>query len=263
MEILKGYVLKCKAYVLVLMRIVKANILVDENGHALLADFGLLAIIPDTANLISSTLFTEAGTFRWMSPELLDPERFDLQHSRPTKRSDCYALGMVIYEVLSGNVPFYRHGRFAAVARILEGVRPERPQGAEGAWFTDEIWSILERCWKATASDRPRTAEVLLSLEKVSGSWSPSQTKNLYSSAHDNTDKSEVSSPPHAVTAEPSSVSPSVGERSIVPGVVGAHISQKVGIMARESHDPVVPRGIVEKVCIFFLTHESASLTAS
>ena len=37
-----------------------------------------------------------------MSPELLDPERFgmpELEDNRPTRQSDCYALGMVIYEV--------------------------------------------------------------------------------------------------------------------------------------------------------------------
>ena len=37
-----------------------------------------------------------------MSPELLDPERFRIPESeggRPTRQSDCYALGMVIYEV--------------------------------------------------------------------------------------------------------------------------------------------------------------------
>ena len=37
-----------------------------------------------------------------MSPELLDPERFGIpesQDNRPTRQSDCYALGMVIYEV--------------------------------------------------------------------------------------------------------------------------------------------------------------------
>jgi hypothetical protein len=37
-----------------------------------------------------------------MSPELLDPELFDIPESegdRPTTQSDCYALGMVIYEV--------------------------------------------------------------------------------------------------------------------------------------------------------------------
>jgi hypothetical protein len=34
-----------------------------------------------------------------MSPELLDPDRFGISNSQPTKRSDCYALGMVVYEV--------------------------------------------------------------------------------------------------------------------------------------------------------------------
>ena len=46
--------------------------------------------------------FTAGGTCRWMSPELLDPELFGIPQSegdRPTRQSDCYALGMVIYEV--------------------------------------------------------------------------------------------------------------------------------------------------------------------
>jgi serine/threonine protein kinase len=116
----------------------KANILIDENGRARLADFGLLAIASDTTTIVSSASLSEAGTHRWMSPELLDPERFRLEHSRPTKPSDCYALGMVVYEVLSGNVPFYRCGRYAVAARILEGERPERPQGTEGSWFNDD-----------------------------------------------------------------------------------------------------------------------------
>jgi hypothetical protein len=43
--------------------------------------------------------FTAGGTHRWMSPELLDPDRFGAKDWRPTKQSDCYALGMVVYEV--------------------------------------------------------------------------------------------------------------------------------------------------------------------
>jgi len=34
-----------------------------------------------------------------MSPELLYPEMFGAEHSQPTIQSDCYALGMVVYEV--------------------------------------------------------------------------------------------------------------------------------------------------------------------
>ena len=43
--------------------------------------------------------FTSGGSPRWTSPELLDPSRLDDRDPRPTKESDCYALGMVIYEV--------------------------------------------------------------------------------------------------------------------------------------------------------------------
>ena len=46
--------------------------------------------------------FTAGGTPRWVSPELLDPDRFEISDYRPTKQSDCYALGMVIYEVRTG-----------------------------------------------------------------------------------------------------------------------------------------------------------------
>ena len=90
----------------------QANILITGDRRACIADFGLSTITgvataagPSRASLISNdTLmsFTSGGTRRWMSPELLDPEKFGLpisEDNRPTRQSDCYALGMVIYEV--------------------------------------------------------------------------------------------------------------------------------------------------------------------
>jgi serine/threonine protein kinase len=85
---------------------IKLNILIDQDGHARLADFGLLTIVLDSTHHTSSTTPKSAGTTRWMSPELLDPDRFGRENGRPTKDSDCYALGMVILEVLSGKPPF-------------------------------------------------------------------------------------------------------------------------------------------------------------
>ena len=87
----------------------KANILINEDRQACIADFGLSTITgvtthPSQVSLISiDTLmsFTGGGTHRWMSPELLDPERFEMpesENNRPTRQSDCYALGMVAYE---------------------------------------------------------------------------------------------------------------------------------------------------------------------
>ena len=108
-----------------------------------------------------------------MSPELFDPEKFDLKDGRQTKHSDCYALGMVVYEVLSGRMPFSRHHGLAIVWAIMKGERPRRPRGEEGVWFTDGIWSVMERCWKPNPRDRPRLEDVLRCLEDVSRSWTP------------------------------------------------------------------------------------------
>ena len=48
----------------------------------------------------SNTTVSPYGTIRWMCPELLDTVRFRAD-GRPTRESDCYALGMTIYEVSS------------------------------------------------------------------------------------------------------------------------------------------------------------------
>jgi len=47
---------------------------------------------------LSETVGSSGGTLCWMSPELLDPQRFG-SNGRPTRESDRYAVGMVIYEV--------------------------------------------------------------------------------------------------------------------------------------------------------------------
>ena len=151
----------------------KANILIDQDGHARLADFGLLTIVSDPTNPTASSSTLNAGTTRWMSPELLHPDKFGLKNCRPTNKSDCYALGMVILEVLSGQDPFPRDNGFVVMRKVIDGERPERPQGAEGAWFTDGLWEMLELCWSPQPEDRPIIEAVLEHLDRVSATWQP------------------------------------------------------------------------------------------
>jgi len=47
--------------------------------------------------ILSETTVSSGGTLCWISPELLDPP--PSSDGCPTRESDCYALGMVIYEV--------------------------------------------------------------------------------------------------------------------------------------------------------------------
>ena len=145
----------------------KVNILVNHQHHACIADFGLLRIISDSTSSISSISHVEGGTTQWMSPELHDPDRFGMKDGRPTKESDCYALGMVIYEVLSGHVPFPKCTAPIVIRKVMEGERPGRPQGTRGAWFTDDLWRMLELCWKPQPDDRPGPGAILQCLEEV------------------------------------------------------------------------------------------------
>jgi len=144
---------------------VKANILIDPTGHARLADFGLLTIISDPANFLSSSSYAQGGTIRWMSPELISPQRFGFKKSRPTKSSDCYALGMVIYETISGNPPFHKHSDITVSLKVVEGKRPPR-----GVRFTENLWKTLELCWAPQPNDRLGIEDVLQRLEKASNS---------------------------------------------------------------------------------------------
>ena len=92
----------------------KANILINRDKRACIADFGVVtftsvptsvaarASVESLASLDSLMSFTAGETYRWMSPELMYPDFFGIPPSegtRPTTKSDCYAFGMVIYEV--------------------------------------------------------------------------------------------------------------------------------------------------------------------
>ena len=146
----------------------KANILIDGTGNARLADFGLLTIMSDPANLMPSTSYAPGGTIRWMSPELIAPDRSGSKKSRPTKPSDCYALGMVIYETIGENIPFYEYADMIAPVQVLQGKIPSR-----GAMFSDDLWKLMESCWAPVPEDRPDIRDVLQRLRALSGLTGP------------------------------------------------------------------------------------------
>ena len=147
----------------------KANILIDQTGCARLADFGLLTIISDPKYLLSSSSHTQGGTVRWMSPERIAPEQFGFKNSRPTISSDCYALGMVIYETISGNIPFHKDTDLTVFMKVV--VKGEHPPRA--VIFTKSLWGMLEQCWASKPNDRPSIEDVLRRLEVASNSSEP------------------------------------------------------------------------------------------
>lgn len=106
-----------------------------------------------------------------MSPELLDPEASDCGDGKPTEKSDCYAFGMVIYEILSDNAPFARYHDRVVQGLVCRGNRPERPLGTRAARFTNGLWTMLEQCWSGEPKDRPTIEAVLEQLDEISDTW--------------------------------------------------------------------------------------------
>ena len=103
-----------------------------------------------------------------MAPELIVPEQFGLEKTCPTECSDCYALGMVIYETISGNVPFYECHDMAASVKVIQGGHPTR-----GEMFSENMWKMLELCWAFQPQDRPNIEDVLQCLQMVASSPGP------------------------------------------------------------------------------------------
>jgi hypothetical protein len=125
-----------------------------------------------------------------MCPELMNPEEYGLARTNPTKESDIYSLGMVIYEVsmavhpgrespsyyqkvFSGAPPFSGLRDATVIHRVLSGSRPEKLHGADILGFTERLWETTEMCWRERWQERPVIATVFKILEEEANAWVP------------------------------------------------------------------------------------------
>ena len=105
------------------------NILIGRGDHAYLADFGLIKA-PDEARLTGTGQFI--GTIDYVAPE-------QIQGDPATPASDCYALAGVLYECLTGEVPFPKpseaatlHAHVMSPPPVLSEIRPDLPPALDG-----------------------------------------------------------------------------------------------------------------------------------
>ncbi|KAJ7588214.1 kinase-like domain-containing protein [Mycena floridula] len=151
------------------------NILITPSFRACLTDFALSSTVSPT-HLPGSTngSVQQGGTVRWQAPEILkgEPNSF---------KGDIYAYGCVSYEVcdpnhacqrilrqsqiFAGKVPFFEvHNDMAVALKVLDRRRPIRP---ETPHVEDDMWNLVQDCWKQDPSERPTAAEIVrrLSIE--------------------------------------------------------------------------------------------------
>jgi len=105
------------------------------------------------------------GSLRWAAPEIAKPPK--LREPKWSEKSDIYSLGMVFFEILTGEFPFRYDSNFGSIAKkIKEGVRPVIPQHCPNK-FAD----IMLQCWETDPGKRPTTQDlvtILTDLEDAS-----------------------------------------------------------------------------------------------
>jgi tetratricopeptide (TPR) repeat protein len=128
-----------------------SNVLLSEGDWPLLTDYGLAKMVESTSQLTGSGV--GMGTPMYMSPE--QGQGVALDH-----RTDIYSLGIMFYEMLTGDVPFQADTPMAIVIKHISSPMPMPRQ------VNSDIPEVLERIiLKATAKsplDRYQTAEELV-----------------------------------------------------------------------------------------------------
>ncbi|KAJ8502893.1 hypothetical protein ONZ45_g11343 [Pleurotus djamor] len=139
------------------------NILITDDGHAAISDFGLSQVIDD---LLGPTGFTpsysEAGPVRWQAPELLQDD-----HSRPKLPSDVWSFACTAYELLTGLYPYQHRARdYLVIQDIINGVKPFRSEDV----LDPAVTKILNQCWAPNPAERPSMVDVCDTLERLCSS---------------------------------------------------------------------------------------------
>jgi serine/threonine-protein kinase len=131
----------------------------DEEDFVKLLDFGLVKHLESE----EQEELTKAGIFmgspKYMSPEQIRGERVDA-------RGDIYSLGVCMYEMLTGKVPFDRE----TTVKILMAHMHEQPQRIEDPRVSPALCALVMRCLAKRPEDRPASMdEMIVSLKQAAG----------------------------------------------------------------------------------------------
>lgn len=126
------------------------NVLIDENYHPLISDFGLSKCFDNDKSKKQSKFH---GTLYYMAPELL----LDNPYGR---KVDVYAFSLILYEVVTGTSPFKGKKDFVFANSIVSNHRP-----SFNVPIKKKLKEMIEKCWSQEQEERPTFKEIF---EKLS-----------------------------------------------------------------------------------------------
>lgn len=209
-----------------------ANIMIDSSGHIKITDFGVAKVASQQATQSGLLL----GTPSYMAPEQIEDKPVD-------GRADQFALGVVAYEMLTGEKPFVGD---SLPALLLKIVREEpTPPLRLNPTLPNEITGILGRALAKTAEQRWQTCTQFVDMltracERRPG-WRPlrrGDSQNLPTLAATFGDKSTKSEPPSA----PAATSPAATVTVPVPPPAPPPVQQATSVSPPPAMPPLPPK---------------------
>lgn len=125
-----------------------ANVMVDDDRHVKVMDFGLAKFLAEDEAVTAAGKIV--GTYRYMAPEQLLGEKLD-------PRADLYSLGVLIFELLTGRVPFSAKSPLDLWELVLNTEAP--PVSALNPLADEQLARIAQRLIRKEPSERFQTAE--------------------------------------------------------------------------------------------------------
>ncbi len=120
------------------------NILIGGDGQPVILDFGL-ALTKGSHRVTYANLSNTAGTPDYMAPEQIEGHRGD-------RRTDLYALGVILFELLTGRPPFTGDNHLAVMAQHLKGGLPRLDKVQPGV--SPQLAAVVARCLRRDPDER-------------------------------------------------------------------------------------------------------------
>ena len=141
----------------IIHRDVKSENVLLHAGVPKLTDFGLATSVPERSVTTGfQGLSAETGTYRWMAPEVL-------RHEPYSTSADIYSWAMLLYELLTHNVPFRGYDPIQGAAQVaLENKRPPLPNGMPA-----QLSELVARAWATERAVRPRAEAILNQMDDI------------------------------------------------------------------------------------------------
>ena len=136
-----------------------ANILVDKTGQPKILDFGVARVTDaDVKATVQTSIGQVIGTLQYMSPEQILADPLDLD-----TRSDVYSLGVILYELLSGKLPYDLARKVIHEAARIIAVEEPAPLSSVNRNLRGDVETIVVKALEKEKARRYSSADELAS----------------------------------------------------------------------------------------------------